>query len=262
MRLGQLARKLSLRPSQVVDFLAAQHIETEEGSNTRIDDVHVEQIVRHFAPERLDEIFNETPADDVTVAPLQEQVGISEEEIETEVTPEITPNETQTMQQPVETETQAEPVVVDGEVIRVQKVELAGLKVLGKIELPEPKKKEPVVVVEGETETQPADERRERRTKNPARQKNQRNNREQRAWQNPLEVQRQREAREQEEKRLAELEREKEKRKRHYHSKVKQAQPKAKRTKGTAHEAAVSTQATKHPTPKTWFGKFLRWWTT
>lgn len=51
--------------------------------------------------------------------------------------------------------------------------------------------------------------------------KHQNRDREQRAWRNPLEVQRQREARDDEDKRKAEIEREKEKRKKHYQNKVK-----------------------------------------
>jgi hypothetical protein len=56
MRLGQLARKLALRPSQIVDFLAARQIYLEEGSNAKLKDESVENIVRHFAPEKLQEI--------------------------------------------------------------------------------------------------------------------------------------------------------------------------------------------------------------
>jgi hypothetical protein len=52
MRLGQLARKLSLRQSALVDFLAQQQIQIDGGSNTRIEDDHVVLIMKHFAPEQ------------------------------------------------------------------------------------------------------------------------------------------------------------------------------------------------------------------
>lgn len=129
-----MARKLSLRPSQLVDFLAARNIETEEGSNARLDDSHVEIIVQYFAPESLNEILKVTVAEEAieiekpkeeVIIPEQEQEAIQEEPIVKVLVP--------------------EPEITDEEreVIRVQKIELAGLKVLGKIELPEPKKKNP-----------------------------------------------------------------------------------------------------------------------
>ncbi|HET9052526.1 MAG TPA: hypothetical protein VFM90_00020, partial [Cyclobacteriaceae bacterium] len=63
-----------------------------------------------------------------------------------------------------------------------------------------------------------------------------------------------------EEKRMAALEREKEKRKNHYHNKVKVKQP--KRPKPIKEVTAAKKPADTRPVPKTWVGKFLRWWTT
>lgn len=249
MRLGQLARKLSLRPSQLMDLLASNNIPTEEGSNTRLTDEHTELIVQHFAPDRLEEMMRQ-PAEEAA----QPEPEPAVEEI-AQTKPEQTAEES--VEQPVvaETEeltnTQTEQEV---EVIRVQKIELSGLKVLGKIELPEPKKKEPKDKAEEVSEDNQPKPRR-----NSAKHSNR--GREQRPWRNPVQVQRDREAREEEEKRRAALEHEKEKRKHHYLNKVKQVkQP--RRTKPAKEVVTVKKPVDTRPVPKTWVGKFLRWWTT
>jgi hypothetical protein len=243
MRLGQLARKLSLRPSQLVDFLAENNIQTEEGSNTRLADEHTQLIVQHFAPESLEEIMK--PA--LKEAP--EPVSVIEEPALAEPVQNV--EETVVVSEDMPADEQSEP-----EVIRVQKIELSGLKVLGKIELPEPKKKEPKPEEEvtGEELQKP-----ERRT--PTKSKHPRRERDQRTWRNPLDVQRQREAQEIDERRKAELEREKEKRKHHYQHKVKQVkQP--KRSKPAKETITIKKPVDTRPKPKTLLGKFLRWWTT
>lgn len=252
MRLGQLARKLSLRPSQLVDFLAENNIPSEEGSNTKLADPHTEMIVKHFAPESLEEIMNpavqEIVQAEITVVEdlvtslgpegkIEEPVAALEESVETNETP---------AEQPAESD-----------VIRVQKVELSGLKVLGKIDLPEPKKKEP----KAEGESSSTDEKPERKGRN-SRSKQPRAERTQpREWRNPLDAQRKREARELEERKKAELEREKERKKNHYHSKVKQVQ-RPKKDKALKEPVVAKKPVDKRPAPKTLIGKFLRWWTT
>src|SRR5260221_11505809 len=49
MRLGQLARKLAIRPSAIIEFLAAKNISLEESSNTRLEDDQVILIMNQFA---------------------------------------------------------------------------------------------------------------------------------------------------------------------------------------------------------------------
>ena len=247
MRLGQLARKLSLRPSQLVDFLASNNIQTEEGSNTRLADEHARLIVQHFAPESLEEIMK--PATEEVIQPDPEPA--SEETVVVEPQQKVEVEEQVVVLEDKPIDQQTEP-----EVIRVPKIELSGLKVLGKIDLPEPKKKEPKIESEAPGEEQPKPERR-----NPAKSKHPRRERDQRTWRNPLEVQRERENRQLEEKRKAELEREKEKRKHHYQNKVKQVKQ-SKRSKPAKGIVSVKKPVDTRPVPKTWVGKFLRWWTT
>jgi hypothetical protein len=244
MRLGQLARKLSLRPSQLVDFLASNNIQTEEGSNTRLTDEHAKMIVLHFAPGSLEEIMKPVTED----VPQSEPEHVMEEPLLAE--PE------QRTEEPVAVpEHKPEPGESEPEVIRVQKIELSGLKVLGKIDLPEPKKKEPKPEGDARGDGQQKPEK-----NNPVKSKHPRRERDQR-WRNPLDVQRQREAREIEERKKAELEREKEKRRHHYQNKVKQVkQP--KRSRPAKETITEKKPVDTRPVPKTWLGKFLRWWTT
>lgn len=247
MRLGQLARKLSLRPSQLVDFLASNDIKSEEGSNTRLTDAHTRMIVQYFAPESLEEIMK----------PAVKEVDQSEPETEPGPEEAVTmESESKATESNVSGEDRVEEQETEPEVIRVQKIELSGLKVLGKIELPEPKKKEPKPESESTEEEKTKSEKR-----GPSKSKHPGRERDQRTWRNPLDAQRKREAREMEEKRRAELEREKERKRSHYENKVKHVQ-RPKKTKTVKEAVIVSNRVDKRPAPKTWIGKFLRWWTT
>lgn len=243
MRLGQLARKLSLRPAQIIEFLAQSNIQIEDNSNSRIEDSHVEMVVKFFAPDMLNQVVE------------VEEIEESEEVVEISV-PVIEP-EIESVAEPVVAEvTEESQPSSEPEVIRVPKIELSGLKVLGKIDLPEPKKKE-VVSEEGENPDASEKPERKRNTKRDGKERRQ----QPRNLRNPVEAQREREARQAEEKRRLEIEREKERRKKHYENKRKsQTQP--KREKFTKQPPEIRRSVDTRPVPKTWFGKFLRWWTT
>lgn len=247
MRLGQLARKLSLRPGQIIEFLATNHIQVEENSNLRLEERHVELIVEYFAPESLAEIRAEADEVEETVAAVINPVLESKE---SEITTQLPDEEIQSSDDSLP------------EVIRVQKVELSGLKVLGKIDLPEPKKKEPVVEQNTEGEAIPVEKPVLNKALDKRKPKQDRRDRtHQRDRKNPLQLQREREAREEEEKKRVEAEREKERRKRHYEEKRKSVvQP--KRMKQAKQQPVSTKRVDTRPVPKTWFGKFLRWWTT
>lgn len=248
MRLGQLARKLSLRPSQLVDFLALHTVQTEEGSNTRLADEHTHLIVQHFAPERLEEIMK--PAIEELVPPVAEPVHIAETSVQVEP-------EKQTEATMIAEEGKVDEYQVEPEVIRVQKIELSGLKVLGKIDLPEPRKKEP------KSEMEVLDDKQQKPERRPStRSKHPRHPERERGQRNPIEVQRLREARELEEKRKQELSKEKEKRKHHYQNKVKQVKQPTRSKPAKATMQASNKPVSSRPIPKTWLGKFVRWWTT
>ncbi|HEY5826290.1 MAG TPA: hypothetical protein VIT44_18095 [Cyclobacteriaceae bacterium] len=251
MRLGQLARKLEIRPAEIVEFLSRNNITIEDGSNTRVEDDHTTLVIRHFNPALLIE------AEGAPEAAKQEEVI---EPIQPEPIQEIL-IEGRTEENPVsesvpamEDETSVEPI----EVIKAPKAELPGLKVLGKIELPESKKKDvinPSDTDQGEVQSETRPARQERR---PVRN----NNRREENWKNPIALQREREAKEAEEKRKAQLELEKEKRMVHYLKKVKKTdQPVKSRKSDYEDQEEVSTQKAEVP-PKTWLGKFLKWLST
>jgi len=265
MRLGQLARKLALRPSQIVDYLAAQQIFPDEGSNARLSDEVTERVVLHFAPERLNEIMvveDRMPEPIVVPASIQEEAVIAkfEEEI---IAVETAPSP-------------AAEVIEERsnvEVIKAPKVELSGLKVLGKIELPEPKKKtapvtespeEPVATIattEGEAEKIPATENKPRRPEPRVNTQPRRDNYTKRPARNPIAVQREEHARKEEEKRKEKLERDKEKRTQYYLQRVKTGQP-TKAAKMVSEPTESYSLKEEKPAPKTWVGKFLRWLNT
>jgi hypothetical protein len=277
MRLGQLGRKLSLRPTDIVGFLASNNIEIGNGSNTRIEDAHVLLVINHFAPgqenilkedDRENEalepaIIAETVTEEPQVQAESEPVQNISTEGETSQ-PELTKEEQPT--------TQVQPSSEDGGVIKAPKVELPGLKVLGKIELPELKKKETPAdtVVENVDHVEPPVEqpsleqppvevprKAQREDRRPPYQKRERNDIRQRK--NPIALQREREAQEAERRRKEEIEKEKERRTQNYLKKVKIVQPiKAAKLN---REPVVDMSSIEDDKPKSWLGKFIHWLT-
>jgi hypothetical protein len=154
------------------------------------------------------------------------------------------------------------------EVIKAPKVELSGLKVLGKIELPEPKKKETQPQTEEATEDQaqkqeapvestpPYKEKRKPENRKPYPNKRESNDR---PKINPIALHREREALEAEKRRRAQAEQEKEKRTQHYLKKVKVVAP-TKSARLIKEEVEEMTPLA--PIPKTWWGKFMKWLNT
>ncbi len=132
MRLAQLARKIGVKPSEIATFLANKNLPIEESSNTKVSDDQVEEVLMHYAPGHLPSAKYDEP-------------GIEPEEMV----------ESTSAQQSIEIDDvvldepdKAEGVITKDndtsikEVIKPVLVELPGLKVVGKIDLPEPKKKE------------------------------------------------------------------------------------------------------------------------
>jgi hypothetical protein len=237
MRLAQLARKLSVRPSEIVDLLSQNQVFFEDGSNAKLNDDQVKGLVLHFAPERLSEIM------------LVQTTEANEPEVQPDTISEA----------PIEDKTESiasilDPVIVTdtAETIRAQKVELAGLKVLGKIELPQPRVKEETK--EAGMETSAEKPKRERKDRQPRR------GREDKSWHNPVAVQREAEAREREERKQEALKQEKERKRMNYLNKVKNSKP-PKAVRLYEESAPTSTKAPEQK-PKTWVGKFLRWLNT
>ena len=231
MRLGQLARKLSIKPEDIVSFLASQGTIMENGNNTRVEDAKVEIILQRFAPN------NQQLQQEIVQLTDQQEVESILSADDAEAPPfDISPS----------------PELP--EVIKAPKIELPGLRVLGKIELPE--KKKPVLPAETETEPAPSQPplvnkyppRREQR-KTPSRDRK-----------NPIALARDHEESERKEKLQLQREKEKVRRTEFYMKRLKpQAPTKAARI---LREETVEMPPLEDERPKTWWGRFMRWLNT
>jgi DNA polymerase III gamma/tau subunit len=238
MRLGRLARKLELRPIDIVDFLANKNITIDEGTNTKIEDAHAALIFQHFAP-----TMSLTDATIPDAQPSFEPTPLTSRE-------ESVVPESEAPAAPTSSETTAQSEVT--ELIKAPKIELSGLKIIGKIDLPEPKKKLPEETPASNTE-QSKERSRENRKLN--------GNRPQRSHQNPIALQREHEAFEVKKQKEEELRRQKEKRTQNYLKKVKAPQP-TKAAKFIKEQTEQMSAAELAEPPKTWWGKFIKWLTT
>ncbi len=249
MRIGQLARRLGLPPSDILGYLAGRNLVPESGpdagANSRLSDEHVSIVVNHFAPGKLAEIVSISEQESVEAPKIEEQQEPVAEEVASVVEDMSSVTEEVSLE-----DVQPQPV----EVIRVSKVELQGLKVLGKIELPQPKKKTEDVV-EGEAPAQETSAP----VRPPRKQYPKRNDRRDRQWKNPIELKRQREAEEAERRRQEQAEKQKEKKANHYYSKVKSVPTKAVRR--IEEQTVVEDIEVKEP-PKSIVGKFIKWLTS
>jgi hypothetical protein len=279
MRLGQLARKLAVRPAEIVEFLATSNIRIDDGTNARLDDEYVVRIIQHFAPARLEEIMQpaveevqevqEVVSDNniIEINNLEPEAAIETVVVEPE--PVIIPSLQEEIQSvPAETKTIVADIQEEDntEVIKAPKVELAGLKVLGKIELPEPKKKETAKLPEEETSTTPEDKDkiqepapvRPTRNRSEGRKNYTSDRRSQQSRRNPIALQREHEAREAELKREEEAKREKERRTLYYQQRVKASVP-TKPARLIDEPLMQMTSDHLDKTPTTWLGKFWKW---
>jgi hypothetical protein len=266
MRLGQLGRKLSLRPVEIVEFLATNNIQIASGSNTRIEDKHVLLVIDHFAPGQENILTEDRESDSpeqtrVEAFVEEPPVQAMQEITVTEIMPEAEKPEPAAIKEE-ETIVQTQLPTENAEIIKAPKIELPGLRVLGKIELAEPKKKETLpeqIVTDAESTETPVEQpkKTQRENRKPTPQKRDRNDF--RPRKNPVALQREHEALEAEQKRKEELEREKERRTQNYLKKVKIVQPTkaAKLNK----EQVIEMSGIEEEKPKSWLGRFIHWLT-
>ena len=81
MRLGQLARKLALRPGDIVEFLAENNIRIADGANARLENAQVTLIMKRFVP-------GWTEVSEAEPEPVVEEDTSIELNAEQEITPE------------------------------------------------------------------------------------------------------------------------------------------------------------------------------
>ena len=167
MRLSALARKIEQTPKKLTEFLEENDIQLDNGINTILNEDNIRLVYAHFEPEQLsDPIIEKEPEDGdgknnlVEVDEQEDQPDIVEN---MEVDDNIDSSESQNdnKQEDDESVQLAKPKtgtiddleegsVDDIDLIKVKKVKLEGIKVVGKIELPEKPKKE--AKVPGETD--------------------------------------------------------------------------------------------------------------
>jgi hypothetical protein len=251
MRIAQLARKLSVKPGEISAFLELNQIKAD-GSNFKLEDAQVALILRHFGQELEPNTTDELPAagelTKVHERP-QEQIDSAKARIPEEegrISQEISedPDNISTLAQKEE----------KPEVIKVPKAELPGLRVIGKIDLPESKlKKTPSSDLEYNDEIEPV----LRKPAGSHESRKQKRDSASRSKKNPIIVRRERDARETEQKMKAMALLEKEKRTQNYLRKIKDPVP----TKPTRpyREPVVDISQEIQETPSSWWGRFMKW---
>lgn len=315
MRLGQLARKLAIKPAEIKDYLEKQGVPFEGTSNNKIPDEYVGEIMQYFSP-NLEEEVVEMKVDITDESPsISNENEIEPIEAESEILPETDQEELVEMDVPLaemieETSTAelAESSIVSGEMnhreeepkevvltvqdilaeeeaisgeegeekknslnistskilIKAPKVSLPGLKVVGKIDIPEPVKKEDKIETGEPSDSQDTlKENTELRTSKPRQYQRKDGRGQNRNKRRPLtlEEKRERERRNAERKRKSEEKKKKELKKEHYLKQVK-GTPSVKPKKTKKEKSVVQKKVVKGPAPKTVFGKFWRWLNT
>lgn len=224
MRLGQLARQLSISPDKIVSFLGSRNIAIDSHNNARIDDPYVDLVLQEFAP------GNELLRQEVIQNPDAQEVSESPPAMETSL-------ESDPTQSP--------------ELIKAPKIELPGLRVVGKIELPEKKKPEPT----NEPTNKEQDARPEPRqpfvSRNPRRSPPSREK-------NPVALAREREEKEKQRKLREEREQEKQRKAAYYKKRLK-PQPPTKAARLVREEEFEEMAPLPAERPRTLWGRFLRW---
>ncbi|SNS70424.1 hypothetical protein SAMN05421640_0923 [Ekhidna lutea] len=289
MRLGQLARKHHIPVQEIISFL-----EEETGEkfhpNARLFDAIEDLVFEQFdlypdnpvaepePPENQDdnsiEILEEGSTEPSEALTPEEDIAMADGEIEIE---EETPEQQNTTEhdkiiaedkprpnadEVIQTDRllellESEELSADLEkikLIKAPKKELSGLKVLGKVDLPEPKKKI---------------ESKENKEENSRNQRNQRRQlSEEEKEKRRLKAKRKREsfeARQEKRRKEQEAKRLKEQKARHYEQKLQKKQQLKKKqptTESKIQDSPVVEKKKVRPEPKTWLGKWWRWMNT
>ncbi len=183
MRLGQLSRKLQIESKEIIKLLEAKGHTIEQSPNTKLDDALLEIVNAAFAPKEEvetenNEVVENTFEAEVNQPEIEEKESEAEPEVAVEAieeTEEDVVEEKDIVEEQVaitldeaekseEVNSESEDSELDPEneysfiedngVIRAPKVTLEGIKVVGKIDLPEKKKPEPEVEEEQAAESE------------------------------------------------------------------------------------------------------------
>lgn len=212
MRVSQLARKLNVLPADVLAALPDGAVQTEGAYNARLTPAQVEEVVRFFRPGQWEKFMNDLQTwQEENEAPHQkEQTTTFESDVQTDL-PVSSEPVVAAMSQDLPSG-QQETHFQEVEVIRAPKVELPGLRVVGKIEIPEKKKSE--IHAKQEAKVHSPDQQ------NPNRRVQAKSKDKLHAKRNPIAIARERAKREAELQRKKEAEREKQRKTERYLKKI------------------------------------------
>ncbi len=251
MRVSQLARKLGVLPADVLAALPEGAIQAEGAYNARLTPAQVEEVVRFFRPDQWEKFL-----DDLNTSPQEAEATPEKEISRSATTPDIQPvlpanaetHEALSSEQPAE---QMQEV----EVIRAPKVELPGLRVLGKIEIPEKKKPEILIKPEQQKEQHLQPERASGTRKQDSRSKK-----------NPIALARERARREAERQRKKEAELEKQRKTNRYLKKIAERKARLEQRAHAKASRQKTETANQNPLPSevpsrqlTWWQRFKKW---
>lgn len=155
MRLRQLARKLDVNPNRILEILSENSYEVQNDPNLKLTEDQEVIVVQKLQPA----VLHEESKTEIQTGPQQEELPLKEgkgtqmneslqsaqsiEPTEKPLPRKIELPETKKREKPAiyTLEKEVEAQSKDLELIKAPKVKLDGLKVLGKIDLPEPKSK-------------------------------------------------------------------------------------------------------------------------
>jgi len=264
MRLAQAARTLSITTEDIIDFLEIRGIVIEKDSNTKLEEEAIKLLYQHFEIEEEDATEARTPKEEEPPLPALELLIAPLPADPTVIISDELGEEIYFLQYPPPAPPQAPPGAElledddEGEeskdelVIKAPKVELKGLNVVGKIDLPEPKPK---------PEKEQKDEPKAKKTHSKPRPKKSTKRKGKREL-SPAEIRKREEQREARKQKRIEKEK-KEKREQFYKDKIlvpKQLEQKRKSKKKK--KIVKEINPVQKPKPKTILGKFWRWLNT
>ena len=297
MRLGQLARKHDVPVQEIITYL--EELTGEKfHPNAKLYDTLESKVFEHFdlmptTKEVIEEeLIDEEPEETVELVVVEEpeiapietpesEIAAVEGDLEMALAPEIKPVlETSKEKQEEEKIVPTEDEVIQTDkllemleseeasadlnkirLIKAPKKELAGLKVVGKVDLPEPKKKEEKPKEEKDTVTERdlREYRQPRRKKRPPLTEEEKEKRrlKAKAKKEAYEAREEKRHKEREAQRLKEL------KQAHYKQNLQKAEvKKQKQKKKTDPITTQEKRKDTRPKPKTWLGKWWRWMNT
>lgn len=258
MRVSQLARKLNILPADVLAALPKEAVLEEGAYNARLTLAQVEEVVRFFRPAEWEKFMEELrlsaeEPEAIPVTSREHPISVPEPEVASQ--PQTS---SQSLLDNKDSSAEAGPAAQpqEIEVIRAPKVELPGLRVVGKIEIPEKKKPEHAEQAKPEALLVNRPKRSRTQGYEKAVQRNQKN---------PIAVARERAKREAERERKKQAELQKKKKAERYQKKIAERRAmmaNRSRPKVTTQESEVVTEnisVSSSAEQLTWWQRFKKW---